>query len=320
MDTDFTAKLIDVYPPNPDYPLGFDLNIGDSIVRMRYRDSLEKAELMKPGEVYQVTIHLYPTSNVFAKGHRIRVDVSSSNFPRFDVNPNTGEPLQQHRRMVPADNTVYHRRRPGVAHRAAGHTEEPVVPGRSRVERQRKRPVANTHIGLIRGINVGKAKRVAMADLRALVADLGYGDVRTLLNSGNLVFTTRAAPASAASHIEKAIGEKLGVTAHVIVLTADELAAAVTGNPLLKLMDNPSRLMVAVLGNPADRSKLEPLLNLKWDPEKLAIGGRVAYLWIPDGVLDSRLFESVGRALGDAVTTRNWATVMKLHAMANGKR
>src|SRR5262249_42727212 len=108
VDTDFTAKLIDVYPPNPDYPLGFDLNIGDSITRMRYRNSLEKAELMKPGEVYPVAIHLYPTANVFAKGHRFRVDISSSNFPRFDVNPNTGEPLQQHRRMIPADNQVYH--------------------------------------------------------------------------------------------------------------------------------------------------------------------------------------------------------------------
>jgi putative CocE/NonD family hydrolase len=108
VDTDFTAKLIDVYPPNPDYPLGFDLNIGDSIARMRYRDSLEKAELMQPGKVYKVAIRLYPTANLFAKGHRIRLDVSSSNFPRFDVNPNSGEPLQQHRRMIPADNTVYH--------------------------------------------------------------------------------------------------------------------------------------------------------------------------------------------------------------------
>jgi putative CocE/NonD family hydrolase len=108
VDTDFTAKLIDVYPPNPDYSLGFDLNVGDSISRMRYRNSLEKAELMEPGKVYQVAIHLYPTANLFAKGHRIRLDVSSSNFPRFDINPNTGEPLQQHRRMIPADNTVYH--------------------------------------------------------------------------------------------------------------------------------------------------------------------------------------------------------------------
>ena len=107
VDTDFTAKLIDVYPPNADYPLGFDLNIGDSITRMRYRNSLARAELMKPGQIYEADIDLYPTANVFAKEHRIRLDVSSSNFPRFDVNPNTGEPLQQHRRMIPADNTVY---------------------------------------------------------------------------------------------------------------------------------------------------------------------------------------------------------------------
>lgn len=94
VDTDFTAKLIDVYPPNQDYPAGFEMNIGDSIIRARYRDSLAQAKLMTPGEVYQVTINLYPTANLFKQGHRIRVDISSSNFPRFDVNPNTGDPLQ----------------------------------------------------------------------------------------------------------------------------------------------------------------------------------------------------------------------------------
>jgi putative CocE/NonD family hydrolase len=124
VDTDFTAKLIDVYPPNPDYPLGFDLNIGDSIVRMRYRNSPAKAEMMEPGEVYEATIKLYPTSNVFAKGHRIRVDVSSSNFPRFDLNPNTGEPLQDHRRMVPADNTVH------LGGSRASHIVLPIIPKR----------------------------------------------------------------------------------------------------------------------------------------------------------------------------------------------
>ena len=77
---------------------------------MRYRSSLERAELMEPGRVYTARIHLYPTSNLFQKGHRIRLDISSSNFPRFDLNPNTGEPLQEHRRMVPADNTVHHDR------------------------------------------------------------------------------------------------------------------------------------------------------------------------------------------------------------------
>jgi putative CocE/NonD family hydrolase len=122
LDTDFTAKLIDVYPRSAGYPLGFDLNIGDSITRMRYRNGLEKAELMEPGKLYPVAIHLYPTANVFAKGHRIRLDVSSSNFPRFDVNPNSGEPLQQHRRQIPADNTVYHNSQ------EASHILLPVIP------------------------------------------------------------------------------------------------------------------------------------------------------------------------------------------------
>jgi len=107
-DTDFTAKLIDVYPPNKDFPAGVDLNVGDSIVRARYRNSLEHAELMKPSEIYLFTIEMYPTSLVFQKGHRIRLDISSSNFPRFDVNPNTGEALNDNRRWAIAINTIYH--------------------------------------------------------------------------------------------------------------------------------------------------------------------------------------------------------------------
>jgi putative CocE/NonD family hydrolase len=107
-DTDFTAKLIDVYPPSADFPGGFELNIGDGILRTRFRESLSQEKLMQPGEVSKITVRLYPTSNVFKKGHRIRVDVSSSNFPRFDVNPNTGEPLAEHRRSQIATNTVYH--------------------------------------------------------------------------------------------------------------------------------------------------------------------------------------------------------------------
>lgn len=107
-DTDFTVKLIDVYPPNKDFPAGVDLNIGDSIVRARYRNSLEHAELMKPGDIYLFTIEMYPTSLVFQKGHRIRLDVSSSNFPRFDINPNTGEALNDNRRWAVAVNTIYH--------------------------------------------------------------------------------------------------------------------------------------------------------------------------------------------------------------------
>jgi putative CocE/NonD family hydrolase len=106
-DTDFTAKLIDVYPPNAGFPAGVDLNIADSIVRARYHNGLGKAELLQPGQPYEFTIEMYPTSLVFKRGHRIRLDISSSNFPRFDVNPNTGEPLNNNRRWRVAENTVY---------------------------------------------------------------------------------------------------------------------------------------------------------------------------------------------------------------------
>jgi uncharacterized protein len=107
-DTDFTAKLIDVHPPNADFPNGFAQNISDSILRGRYRNRRDRPELMEPGSVYEFEIVLYPTSNLFGKGHRIRLDISSSNFPRFDVNPNTGGPLGRDRRFLLAENAVYH--------------------------------------------------------------------------------------------------------------------------------------------------------------------------------------------------------------------
>ncbi len=110
VDTDFTAKLIDVYPPSTDYPEGYALNLSDSIIRARYRASRAEAHVMTPGEIYEFTITLYPTSNLFKIGHRIRLDISSSNFPRFDVNPNTGEPLGREWQKVIAENIIYHDR------------------------------------------------------------------------------------------------------------------------------------------------------------------------------------------------------------------
>lgn len=107
-DTDFTIKLVDVFPPSPDYPAGYTLNISDSIFRCRYRNDPAKPEMMQPGEIYTLNIPMYGTSAVFGAGHRIRVDISSSNFPRFDPNPNTGEPIGRHHRTQVADNTVHH--------------------------------------------------------------------------------------------------------------------------------------------------------------------------------------------------------------------
>ena len=108
VDTDFTAMLIDWHPPNVDYPWGFAMNLTEGIIRARYRDSWEKPELMRPGEIYQFNITLRPTSNLFVENHRIRVDISSSNFPRFDINPNTGDPLGKSRRFKIVDNTLCH--------------------------------------------------------------------------------------------------------------------------------------------------------------------------------------------------------------------
>ena len=122
VDTDFTVKLVDVYPPSRDFPTGFDMNVTDGILRARYRNSPSRPELMTPGEIYEFEIHPYPTANRFKAGHRIRIDISSSNFPRFDVNPNTGEPLGRNRRAIRADNSIHH----DAAH--PSHVVLPAVP------------------------------------------------------------------------------------------------------------------------------------------------------------------------------------------------
>lgn len=171
-----------------------------------------------------------------------------------------------------------------------------------------------THVALLRGINVGRAKRIAMADLRALVEDLGYGEVRTLLNSGNVVFTASGkGKGDPASRIEQALVDKLGITSQVTVLTAAELDAVVEANPLLDVADNPSRLLVALFDG-KHRARLAEISKQDWTPEILAVRDGVAYVWFPEGILESRLGEVL---LRDATTTRNWATILKLHALVN---
>lgn len=174
------------------------------------------------------------------------------------------------------------------------------------------------HVALIRGINVGTAKRVAMADLRAMVQGLGYRDVRTLLNSGNVVFTVPpGAKGDPGARIEEGMTRRLKVSARAVAISGAELAAVLKANPLAKVATNPSRYMVAFLANPADRRLLVPLTKQEWTPDTLALGKRVAYIWCANGLLESRAVEAVGRVLKDAVTIRNWATVTKLHALVS---
>ena len=125
-DTDFTIKLVDVYPPNADYPDGFAMNVTDGILRVRYRDSWEKPSMMTPGTVYRVTVSAFPTSNLFARGHRIRLDVSSSNFPHFDVNPNTGEPEAKATTSRVAMNRIW------LDAARPSHVVLPIIPHRAR--------------------------------------------------------------------------------------------------------------------------------------------------------------------------------------------
>jgi putative CocE/NonD family hydrolase len=106
-DTDFTAKLIDVYPPSADYPQGYAMILTDGILRLRYAEDPAHPRLREAGDMVRARVTLFPTANLFAAGHRIRLDVSSSNFPKFDVNPNTGEPEGCSRRIRIATNTVF---------------------------------------------------------------------------------------------------------------------------------------------------------------------------------------------------------------------
>jgi putative CocE/NonD family hydrolase len=106
-DTDFTAKLIDVYPPSADYPHGFAMNLTEGLLRVRYRDSWEGPALMVPGETYAITIELFPVANLFGRGRQLRLDISSSNFPHFDVNPNSGEPEGEWQHPRTARNRVF---------------------------------------------------------------------------------------------------------------------------------------------------------------------------------------------------------------------
>jgi putative CocE/NonD family hydrolase len=132
VDTDFTAKLVDEHPPNVDYPQGYAMNVADGILRARYRNGRDKQVLMEPGTIYEMVVEPYPAGNLFKKGHRIRVDISSSNFPRFDVNPNTGEPILKHRRYVVAENTIYHQTGHG------SHIILPVIPRSTPTDSRRR--------------------------------------------------------------------------------------------------------------------------------------------------------------------------------------
>ncbi|HEU4828748.1 MAG TPA: DUF1697 domain-containing protein [Gemmatimonadales bacterium] len=172
-------------------------------------------------------------------------------------------------------------------------------------------------IALLRGVNLGGNKKVPMAELRRLVEGLGFTDVRTLLNSGNVVFTARAnAVRTAAARIQQAVLDQLGVSSKVTVLTAEELGAILDENPIAGLCDNPSRMLVAVFAEEDARSRAVRLAEQRWEPEVMAVGKRAAYLWCVNGISAGQLGFAVDKALKTGVTARNLGTMTKLRAMA----
>ena len=174
------------------------------------------------------------------------------------------------------------------------------------------------YIALLRGVNVGRAKRIAMADLRKLISDLGYSDVRSVLNSGNVVFSGPVRPQDrVGAGIEEALVLKLGVAARTLVLDCAELDAIVAANPLVGLAHDHARLLAFILSTPQSHQAIAALCTQDWAPGAAALGERAAYVWCPDGILGSAAAAAIGKLLGDATTSRNWATLLRLHALCS---
>lgn len=171
------------------------------------------------------------------------------------------------------------------------------------------------YVALFRGINVGKAKRISMEDLRALVERLGYEDVRTVLNSGNVVFKgKKAAEWTIAERIQEALEIRHGITANTLVITATDLDSIIRENPLTKVATNDSKHLVGFVMDQKVLFAARALPTDDFGDESLAVTNRAAYVWSPGGVLASKAmkaFDGIGK---DAITTRNWSTVLKIQA------
>ena len=170
------------------------------------------------------------------------------------------------------------------------------------------------YVALLRGINVGRHNRVAMADLRELLIGLGYGDVRTHLQSGNAIFTTtHQKPARLALAIEEALREKLELSVRCLIWSAKELRAVRDGNPLQTMANDGSKMLVLFLSGPLDPRLLEVHDPIALARDHIRVGERVVYQWCPDGFLAApNVGAFVEKNFKVTVTARNWNTITRL--------
>lgn len=176
---------------------------------------------------------------------------------------------------------------------------------------------ASRQAAFLRGVNVGRAKRVAMSDLRVLIESLGFQQVVTVLNSGNAVYSSPELDASmAGERIEGALAASLGLSARVFAVEAAELRAILATNPFAQqAKESPSRLLVALLAAEVDRAALERLTARNWGEEAVSVSSDAAYLWCPVGQAASSLVAAFGAATRSGQTTRNWSTMTRVASL-----
>lgn len=174
------------------------------------------------------------------------------------------------------------------------------------------------YVALLQGINIGKHKRVAMADLTALVEGLGHADVKTHLNSGNVVFTAGGGTnAELATAIEDAIAAELGLDVPVVVRSGEELARIVANNPFPEAAADPKTLHVTFLGAEPDPERVAALAEVDRGEDDYRVAGADVYLFYPNRTTGATFMPTgLGKALGVVATSRNWRTVTRLAEMA----
>jgi uncharacterized protein (DUF1697 family) len=175
-----------------------------------------------------------------------------------------------------------------------------------------------SQVAILRGINVGSHNRIAMADLRELLAELGYGDARTLVQSGNIVLSAQAPPDELACELEEEIASRFGVRTPVVVRTREELAAVVALDPLCDVAQEHKLYQVSFLSAEPDPEAIERIEATDFAPERFVHSGREIYAWHPGGIHSSRLARMLSdKRLGVVATARNWKTTTKLLEMAS---